>query len=202
MFDKLFIKFSSFFWWMINPGKSSNYFFIHKDTYRFFHGALNWRLVGDMSKKIKNLTGEAPCLPTCLPVGVIQFDSNIFFWPIFCGFAGPEWTSTQLCTNVDGWCIDRILFSIHVPFRLTFFCLHFLSPDLSFFFLVTLFSPRPLPSFFFPLISDFFFWNFIFSPPPTQVFFNFFAFETFPAHPPTYYPPPPSFPLRPTPLYI
>jgi hypothetical protein len=60
---------------------------------------------------------------------------------------GREWTSTHQCTNVDGWCTDRILFSIHVPSHVDFFSLPFLSPDLSFF------------------------CNFIFSPPPTHFYF-------------------------------
>ncbi len=76
----------------------------------------------------------------------------------------PEWTSTHQCTNVDGWCTDRILFSIPVPSLVDFFSLPFLSPDLSFFF-GTLFSPRPPSSFF---------------------FFFVFAFETFPFHPPSH----------------
>jgi hypothetical protein len=55
---------------------------------------------------------------------------------------GPEWTSTHQCTNVDGWCTDRILFSIPVPSQVDLFCLPFLIPD------------QPLSQFFF------FFWNF------------------------------------------
>ncbi len=54
---------------------------------------------------------------------------------------GPEWTSTQRCTNVDGWCTDRILFSILVPSQVDFFCFPFLSPDLSSFFLEFYFLP-------------------------------------------------------------
>jgi len=54
-------------------------------------------------------------------------------------------------TNVDGWCTDGILFSIHVSSsQVYFFSLPFLSPDLSFLF-----------------------WNFIFSWPPTQFLFSF-----------------------------
>jgi hypothetical protein len=81
---------------------------------------------------------------------------------------GPQWSSTHQCTNVDGWCTDRILFSIPVPSQADFFCLPFLSPDLSFF-LQLYFLPGPHPVF----------------------FFFFLAFETFPARPPTT-PPPPS----------
>ncbi len=90
---------------------------------------------------------------------------------------GPQWTSTHQCPNVDGWCTDRILFSIPVPSQVHFFSLPFLSPDLIsvFFFLGTLFSPRPQPSFFFFCC----FWNF--------------------SRPPTYYPPPPR-PLSPSDL--
>ncbi len=73
----------------------------------------------------------------------------------------PEWTSTHQCTNVDGWCTDRILFSIPVPSQVHFF-LFALSQPWSQFSFATLFSPRPPPGFYF-----------------------FFAFETFPTH----YPP-------------
>ncbi len=63
------------------------------------------------------------------------------------------------CTNVDGWCTDRILFSIPVPSQANFFCLPFLRPDLSNF-LQLYFLPAPHP------VSCF-----------------LFAFETFPTHP-------------------
>jgi hypothetical protein len=53
-----------------------------------------------------------------------------------------------------------------------------ISPDLSFFF-AALFSPCPLPSFF-SLDHCFFFWNFIFSLPPTQFLFFFLPLKLFP----------------------
>ncbi len=96
-------------------------------------------------------------------------------------------------TNVDGWCTDRILFSIPVPSQVDFFCLPFLGRDQpwsQFFFGTFIFYPG-FPVLFF-LDLGFFFRNFIFSPPPTQFLFFFFfsffffAFETFPTHPPTY----------------
>ncbi len=80
---------------------------------------------------------------------------------------GPEWTSTHQWTNVDGWCTDRILFSIPVPSQVDIFCLPFLSPDLSFFLIELYFLPAPHPVSFFLFL--FCFWNF--------------------SHPPTYYPP-------------
>jgi hypothetical protein len=104
----------------------------------------------------------------------------------------PEWTSTHQCTNVDGWCTDRIPFSIPVPSQVHFFCLPFLSPDLSFFWNF-IFSLPPSQFFLFPLSqrSVFFLGNFIFSPPPTQFLF-FSCFWNF-SRPPTYpTPPPPS----------
>ncbi len=83
----------------------------------------------------------------------------------------PEWSSTHQCTNVDGWCTHRILFSIPVPSQVHFFSLPFLSPDLSFFF-GTLFSPRTPPSL---IVCLFFF------------FFFFLLLKLFPpTHPPTY----------------
>jgi len=66
---------------------------------------------------------------------------------------------------MDGWCTDRILFSIHVPFQVEFFCLSFLSPDLSFFF-----------------------WEFYFLPAPHPVSFFFTSFWNI-SYPPNYYPP-------------
>ncbi len=98
------------------------------------------------------------------------------------GTCWPERTSTHQCTNVDGWCTDRILFSIPVPSQVDFFCLPLLSLDQpwSQFFLQLYLLPAPFPVCFFPW-SPFFFWNFIFSPPPTRFLF-FFAFETFPTH--------------------
>ncbi len=83
---------------------------------------------------------------------------------------GPEWSTTHQCTNVDGWCTDRILFSIPVPPHVDFFCLPFLSPD------------QPWSA----LISVFI-CNFFFSPHCTGFLF-FFFFWNF-SHPPTYYPP-------------
>ncbi len=87
----------------------------------------------------------------------------------------PEWMDGALI----GFCFLSVC---HI--RLTFFVCPFsaLSQPWSQFFLATLFSPCPLPSFF-SLISVFILGNFIFSPPPTQfLFFFFFAFETFPTH--------------------
>jgi hypothetical protein len=56
-----------------------------------------------------------------------------------CSMFWSEWTSTHQRTNVDGWCTDRILFSIPAPSQVHSFCLPFLSPDLSFFLLLKLF---------------------------------------------------------------
>jgi hypothetical protein len=61
---------------------------------------------------------------------------------------------------MDGWCTDRILFSIPVPSEIDFFSLPFLSPDLSLF-LQLYFLPAPPPG-----------------------IFLFFAFKTFPTHQP------------------
>ncbi len=101
---------------------------------------------------------------------------------------GPEWTSTHQCTNMDGWCANRILFSIPIPSQVDFFCLPFLSPfsdqPWSLFSFATLFSPPPLPRFFFPLISVFFETLFSLHPPPDFYFFGFWNFS----HPPTYSP--------------
>ncbi len=78
--------------------------------------------------------------------------------------------------QVDGWCTDRILFSIPVPSQLDFF----------------LFALSQ------PLISVFFFWNFIFSQPPTQFLFSVLLLKLFlPTHLL-----PPTVPHRPTPQYI
>ncbi len=110
----------------------------------------------------------------------------------------PEWTSTHQCTNVDGWCTDRIPFSIPVPSQVHFFCLPVLSPDQpwSQFSFANLFSPRPLPSFFFPLISVFF--GTLFSPRPLLGFFSFFFFCFWNFS----HPLPPTVPHQPTHLYI
>ncbi len=66
---------------------------------------------------------------------------------------GPEWTSTHQCTNVDGWCTDRILFSIHVPSLVDFFFFALSQPWSQFFFFGTLFSPPPPTKFFFKNFS-------------------------------------------------
>jgi hypothetical protein len=91
---------------------------------------------------------------------------------------GPEWTNTHQCTNVDGWCTDRILFSIPVPSQVDLFRLRFLSCDLSFLFGNFIFSPPPSPVFFSPLISVF----------STQLFIYLFIYfwETFLTHLPIY----------------
>jgi len=80
---------------------------------------------------------------------------------------GPEWTSTHQWTNVDGWCTDRIVFSIPVPSQVHGFCLPVLSPDQpwSQVLFATLFSHHLAP-----------------------VFFFFFCFLDF-SHPLTHYPP-------------
>jgi hypothetical protein len=149
---------------MTDPGKCSNYFFIHKDTYRFFSCALNWRLVGDMSQKKNKLDWRGPvpaCLPACVPVGVIQFDSVIFFWHFFLDSrVQSEPGPTTAPTWMDDALIGFSFLSLCHP-RFTFFCLPFLSPDLSFL-LQLYFLPAPHPVFFF-------LWNF--------------------SRPPTYYPP-------------
>jgi len=59
---------------------------------------------------------------------------------------GPEWTSTHQCTNVDGWCTDRMLFSIPVPSQVDVLCFPVLSPFsamISVFFLQLYFLPAP-----------------------------------------------------------
>ncbi len=78
---------------------------------------------------------------------------------------------------MDGW-MDGFSFSIHVPFQVEFFCLSFLSPGSQFFF----------------------FGNFIFSPPLTQLPFFFQILKHFlinlkcATFIPTAYPFPPSSP--------
>jgi len=67
---------------------------------------------------------------------------------------GPEWTSTHQRTNVDGWCTDRIVFSIPVPSQVDVFCLPFL--PWSQFFFATLFSHHLAPIFFFFLLLKLF----------------------------------------------
>ncbi len=83
----------------------------------------------------------------------------------------------------------KILFSIPLPSQVDIF-LFALSQPWSQFFFATLFSPRPLPHFVFPLISIFF-WNSISPPALTQFlcFFLFFFFLLLKFFPPTYYPP-------------
>jgi len=92
------------------------------------------------------------------------------------GSLWPEWTSTHQCTKWMDGALDRILFSIPVPSQVDFF----------------LFALSQ------PLISVFFFWNFIFSQPPTQFLFFVLLLKLFlPTHPL-----PPTVPHRPTPQYI
>jgi len=81
--------------------------------------------------------------------------------------------------QLDGWCADRILFSIPVPSQVDLFSLPFLSPDLTFFF-ATLFSPCPLPSFFSPW-SLFFYLEpyFLLTPHLVSLFLFFCAFATY-----------------------
>ncbi len=105
---------------------------------------------------------------------------------------GPEWTNTHQCNDLDGWCTDRILFSIPVPSQVDFFS-PFLSPDLSFF-CNFIFSPPPSQFFF--SRSKFFFGT-LFSPHPSPSFF-FLLLKLFP---PTHLQPP-TDPLWPTRLYI
>ncbi len=129
-----------------------------------------------MSKK-KQTWLERPraCLPACLPVGVIQFDSVIFFSQLFLDSrVQSEAAPTSAPTWMDGALIGFSFLSLCHP-RFTFFCLPFLSSDLSVF-LATLFSPRPLPSFFFPLISGFFFFGTLFSPRPPPSFFIYLKY--------------------------
>ncbi len=77
---------------------------------------------------------------------------------------------TSAPTWMDGALIGFSFLSLCHP-RFTFFLCPssalFLSPDLSFS-LQLYFLPAPFPVFFFPLISVFFYWNFIFSPPHTR----------------------------------
>ncbi len=92
---------------------------------------------------------------------------------------GPEWTSTHQWTNVDGWCTDRILFSIPVPSQVDVLCLRFLSP--------------------FSGMISVFFCNFIFSPPqPGFIYLFIFLLKLFPAS----HLLPPTVPHRSTHLYI
>ncbi len=100
---------------------------------------------------------------------------------------------TSAPAGMDGALIGFCFLSLCHP-RLTFFLCPFsaLSQPWSEFFFGTLFSPCPLPTFFFPL-SLIFLGNFILSPIPTQ--FLFFFFWNF-SHRPTYYPP-----LSPTDLF-
>jgi hypothetical protein len=90
----------------------------------------------------------------------------------------------------DGWCTDRILFSIHVPSQVHLFFVCPFSALISVFFYNFIFSPPPSQYFFFPwpffkknylFITLFFWWNFIFSPPPAR-FFLFFSGNF--SHPP------------------
>jgi hypothetical protein len=55
----------------------------------------------------------------------------------------PEWTSTHQCTNVDGWCTDRILFSIPVPSQVHFFLFAVSQPWSQFFFAFETFPTYP-----------------------------------------------------------
>jgi hypothetical protein len=71
---------------------------------------------------------------------------------------------TSAPTWMDGALIGFSFLSLCHP-RFTFFCLPFLSPDLSFFF-ATLFYPRPLPRFFFLLLKLFSSTHLLPPPPP------------------------------------
>jgi hypothetical protein len=101
---------------------------------------------------------------------------------------GPEWTSTHQCTNVDGWCTDRILFSIPVPSQVWLFLFALSQPWSEFLFWDFYFLHAPFPVFIL--------FYFIFFLPG---FFFFFSFETFPTHPPTTpHCPPPTY----SPIYL
>ncbi len=106
------------------------------------------------------------------------------FWHLVCVNLKREWSNTHQCTNVDGWCTNRIIFSIHVPSQVDFFCLPFLNHDQpwSQFYLQLYFFLTPFLVFF-PLISICFGF---FPCPPTQ--FLLFCFWNC-SHPPTYYSP-------------
>jgi hypothetical protein len=93
----------------------------------------------------------------------------------------PIWCHPWMDDGTDGWCSDRILFSIPVPSQVDFFCLAFLSLNLSFF-CNFIFSRPPSQFCFSPPSQVFFFGNFIFSPAPTQLLL-FFFFWNF-SHPP------------------
>ncbi len=101
-------------------------------------------------------------------------DHNVMEWPqgapIFLGprngntkcgrqktQKGPEWTSTYQCTNVDGWCTDRILFPCAIPGWLFLFAL---SQPWSQCFLQLYFRPAPQP------VSFFFAFETFLTPPP------------------------------------
>jgi hypothetical protein len=58
-----------------------------------------------------------------------------------------EWTNTHQCTNMDGWCTDRILFSIPVSSQVDFFIWPF-SALISDFFLELYFVPHPVSFYF------------------------------------------------------
>jgi hypothetical protein len=60
-----------------------------------------------------------------------------------CRLAQSEAASTHQCTNVDGWCTDRILFSLPLPSQLHFFFLCPFSALTSVFFFGTFFHPAP-----------------------------------------------------------
>ncbi len=96
-----------------------------------------------------------------------------------------ESAPTSAPTWMDGALIGFSFLSLCHPGLTVFVCPF--SALISVFF-ATLFSSRPLPSFFSPW-SQYFFWGTLFSPRPPPSFFSF-CFETFPAHPPTTRPPP------------
>ncbi len=90
--------------------------------------------------------------------------SRMYFFFLSFEISSPSWwpecTSTHQCTNLDGWCIDRILFSIPVPSQVEFFLFASSQPWSQFVFWELYFLPVPHPILFFLC-----FWKF--SHPPT-----------------------------------
>jgi hypothetical protein len=136
------------------------------------------------------------------PKDEIQGTKNfeVFFFDLMCRYSHRWAISARVNQHspVDGWCTDRIFFSIPVPSQVDFFCLPFLSPDLRFFLQLYFFLPAPFPVFFPPDLY-FFFFGTLFSPAPHPVsFFFFWLLKLFLAT----HLLPPTIPLRPSHLHI
>ncbi len=125
------------------------------------------------------MPSKFPSISTTIPL----WESHVSF--IFCWawwFIWLEWTKTHQCTNMDGWCIDRIFFSILVPSQIDFFFCAFSTLILIYLFWQLYFSLPP---------TQFFSLCFIFGgalyflPTCTQIIIIFWNFSL----PPTHYPP-------------